>query len=182
MGACTSTPPPTTTPKPSGGNGIQHARPSERTPVVVAHYDQSPRDVCDRTPTLEPARSLVDGWIESEKYARGAALRQLVNWSDHRDPVLLLAHVHEVAESSADCRCAMLWARVGPLNGQAIVPSDAAVAWAKKILGGHPGGEQLVGGVGGTKTRRPRAKRGASKSGLPGPISDVLSRRKKADG
>jgi hypothetical protein len=118
----------------------------------------------DLTPTLEPARSILEAWIAAEAYAKAAELRQLANWCDHRDSVILLAHVHEIAEAQGvDSRCALLWARIGPHAGPPVVPADAAVAWAKAELAKAPLPAALV----------PECAKGKRKRD-PAPLGDVL--------
>lgn len=164
-GCSTGTPPPAVTPPPAtpntkstagfghscpdgtaeskhGGNGAQRHTPKvTKPPTAPAATPPLP----DLSPTLEPARGILEAWIAAEGYSKGPELRQLANWCDHRDSVILLAHVHEIAEADvAESRCALLWARIGPHTGPPVAPSDVAVAWAKAELAKAPSPTALV--------------------------------------
>lgn len=105
--------------------GIAHVAPTTATA-------ERTNDAPDLTPTLEPARSMLEAMLADGQFRKAAELRSLVNLADHRDPLNLLAHVRDCAtHEEASSAAAMLWQR---LSGAGIVPSEAAIAWAREQL------------------------------------------------
>lgn len=129
--------------------GIAHSV-QERTAKTLQQNAATGQTAKRSTPisTQEPTASIVEGFISQESFGKAEELRRLVNVLDCSDPVTLLAHMREVQSiENPDSRCALLYRRIMPGEGERIVPGHKAMAAAKVEINARPG----PGGGGGAR-------------------------------